>query len=93
MEIDGSPNRYSNRKLARVRPTLAHRPHGVLFGMDTVATRHLPPAPSSKRTGGSVDSSARQHALICDLLNDEQWGNDLSISSSHEAACHPSREY
>jgi len=72
-----------NPILARIRPTLANRSHGVLTTEGTTAIRQLPSAPSSE-TDTSGDSGACQRAPVGDSLNDEQWSNDLSIPSSHE---------
>ena len=75
-----------NPILARVRPALANRSHGVLTTEGTTATRQLPSSPSSERTNASGDGGVRQRAPVCDSLNDEEWTDDLSIPSSHEAA-------
>jgi len=77
-----------NLILARVRPTLTNRSHGVLTTEGTTATRQLPSSPNSERTDTSGDGGARQRAPVGDSLNDEQWSNDLSIPSSHETT-HP----
>ena len=81
MGID--PSFDPNPILARVRPMLANRSHGVLTSEGTTAIRHFPPTPSSERTDSSRDSGARQRAPVGDSLNDEQWSNDLSIPPSH----------
>jgi len=65
--------------LARVRPTLSNRSHGVLTMEGTAATRQLPSAPSSERADASGDSGARQRTPVGDSLNNEQRSDDLSI--------------
>jgi len=73
-----------NLILARVRPTLTNRSHGVLTTEGTTATRQFPSAPSSERNDTSGDGGACQRAPVGDSLNHEQWSDDLTIPSSHK---------
>ena len=66
-------------KLTSVQSTLIHRTHGALARGGTTTARQRSLAPDF----GLIDTSgnntvARQRALVCDSLNDEQWSNDLS---------------
>ena len=68
--------------LASVLCVIIRQVHGEYGGKNTITTRRLPPAPSVGWIGMPGDNSvARQRAPVSDALNDEQWGNHLSIPS------------
>ena len=83
MEIDCSRN--TNPKLARVLSLPIRQVHRVHGRKGTAITRPLPSVPSFELTGmwGS-NRVARQRALICDSLNDQQGSDHLPGSTSHQ---------
>ena len=70
-----------NRKLARVRPTLAHGNTRVPTRIGNTAASQFRPAPSFERNRGAGVICYR--GLAGHSFNDEQWGEDLFIPSSH----------
>ena len=61
-----------------------HRARGVPVRKGTTTTHQLPSIPKHELTSMSRDDSGvRQHTLIGDSFNDEQWSDDLSNPSSY----------
>ena len=76
MEIDRSVS--LNPKLTSVQSMLIHRTNGAFARGSTTTARRRSLTPDSGLIDTSRDDAiARQRALVCDSLNDEQWSNDL----------------
>jgi hypothetical protein len=79
MQVDGRLD--PNTELLARSLSILHRAHGVSTRKGPATTHRLPSTPEAERTGVPGDDGvARQRALISHPSDDEQRGNDLSVT-------------